>query len=72
MFHKIGTNQSDDQLIYENPDNPRWGFGITVVKDSDMKILSISEGTDERNRIYLKVSKDSDFIPIIDQLIAII
>ena len=70
MFHKIGTNQSDDQLIYENPDNPRWGFGITVVKDSDMKILSISEGTDERNRIYLKVSKDSDFIPIIDELIA--
>ena len=71
MFHRIGTNQSDDQLIYENPDNPRWGFGITVVKDSDMKILSISEGTDERNRIYLKVSKDSDFIPIIDELIAV-
>ena len=31
MFHKIGTNQSEDELIYENPDNPRWGFGITAV-----------------------------------------
>mgnify|MGYP006242002231 FL=1 len=31
MFHKIGTNQSEDILIYDNPDNPRWGFGITAV-----------------------------------------
>jgi prolyl oligopeptidase len=69
MFHKIGTDQSDDKLIYENSENPRWGFGITVVKDSDMKILSISEGTDDRNKIYLKVEKDGDFLPIIDELI---
>jgi len=69
MFHKIGTNQSDDKLIYENSENPRWGFGITVVKDSDIKILSISEGTDDRNKIYLKVDKDGDFLPIIDELI---
>ena len=69
MFHKIGTNQSEDKLIYENPQNPRWGFGITVIKDSDMKLLSISEGTDDRNKVYLKISENSDFIPIIDELI---
>lgn len=69
MFHKIGTNQSEDNLIYENPQNPRWGFGITVIKDSDMKLLSISEGTDDRNKVYLKINENSDFIPIIDELI---
>jgi len=69
MFHKIGTNQSEDKLIYENPQNPRWGFGITVIKDSDMKLLSISEGTDDRNKVYLKINQNSDFIPIIDELI---
>ena len=69
MFHKIGTNQSEDKLIYENPQNPRWGFGITVIKDSDMKLLSISEGTDDRNKVYLKINETSDFIPIIDELI---
>ena len=69
MFHKIGTNQSEDILIYDNPDNPRWGFGITVIKDSEMKLLSISEGTDDRNRIYIKLNKNSEFIPIIDSLI---
>ena len=69
MFHKIGTSQSEDKIIYENPKNPRWGFGITVIKDSDMKLLSISEGTDDRNRVYLKIDENSDFIPIIDELI---
>ena len=69
MFHKIGTNQSEDILIYDNPDNPRWGFGITVIKDSEIKLLSISEGTDDRNRIYIKLDKNSEFIPIIDSLI---
>lgn len=69
MFHKIGTDQAEDQLIYENPENPRWGFGITVIKDSDIKLLSISEGTDDRNRIYLKLDKNSKFMPIIDNLI---
>ena len=69
MFHKIGTNQSEDKLIYENPQNPRWGFGITVIKESDMKLLSISEGTDDRNKVYLKINENSDFIPIIDELI---
>ena len=69
MFHKIGTNQSEDILIYDNPDNPRWGFGITVIKDSEMKLLSISEGTDDRNRIYIKLNKNSEFIPVIDSLI---
>ena len=69
MFHKIGTNQSEDKLIFENLDNPRWGFGIIVIKDSEMKLLSISEGTDDRNKIFIKLDKNSDFIPIIDELI---
>ena len=69
MFHKIGTNQSEDELIYENPDNPRWGFGITVIKDSEMKLLSISEGTDDRNKLYLQLNKNGKFIPVIDELI---
>ena len=34
-----------------------------------MKLLSISEGTDDRNKIFIKLDKNSDFIPIIDELI---
>ena len=69
MFHKLGTSQSEDVVIYENPNKPRWGWGISVVDDSEIKFLSISNGTDERNRLYVQLSKNSSFIPLIDELI---
>ena len=69
MFHKLGTPQSEDKIIYEDPDKPRWGWGISVVKESDIKFLSISNGTDERNRLYVQLKKGKEFIPLIDELI---
>ena len=69
MFHKIGTDQSEDYVVYENPDQPRWGWGISVIKDTSIKILSISEGTDERNRLYIQLNTGEKFIPLIDELI---
>ena len=69
MFHKIGTNQESDILIYENPNKPRWGWSISIVKDSQIKFLSISDGTDERNRLYVQLTPESSFMPLIDELI---
>ena len=69
MFHKLGTAQSEDIVIYENPNKPRWGWGISVVNESDIKFLSISNGTDERNRLYVQLEKNGSFIPLIDELI---
>ena len=69
MFHELGTAQSEDIVIYENPDKPRWGWGISVVNESDIKFLSISNGTDERNRLYVQLEKNGSFIPLIDELI---
>ena len=69
MFHELGTAQSEDIVIYENPDKPRWGWGISVVNQSEIKFLSISNGTDERNRLYVQLEKNGSFIPLIDELI---
>ncbi len=69
MFHKLGTDQSEDQIFYENPDQPRWGWGINVIKDTNIKLLSISEGTDERNRLYIQLKPGEKFFPLIDELI---
>lgn len=69
MFHKLGTSQSEDVIIYENSDKPRWGWGISVVDDSEVRFLSISNGTDERNRLYVQLEKNGSFFPLIDELI---
>ena len=69
MFHEVGTDQSKDKMIYENTNQPRWGWAISVVKDSPIKFLAISNGTDERNRLYVQLEPDTSFIPLIDELI---
>ncbi|HRR07426.1 MAG TPA: prolyl oligopeptidase family serine peptidase [Rhodothermales bacterium] len=53
-YHKIGTPQSDDVLIYSRPDKPFWGFGATATDDGKFLIVSVWEGTDPKNRIYFK------------------
>ena len=69
-LHKIGEKQSSDLLIYARPDEPDWGWGPTVSEDGNYLILHVSQGTDERNRIFyqnLNHSSDS-FIELIPEL----
>ena len=51
-YHKLGTEQSADRLIYERPDHPDWGFGVEVSADGRYAVYSVWLGTDRRNRVY--------------------
>ncbi|MGL4516917.1 MAG: S9 family peptidase, partial [Shewanella sp.] len=53
-YHKLGTDQRQDILIYERPQNKDWGFGIEVSEKGEYLLLSISQGTDKRNRFFYK------------------
>ncbi len=54
FFHKVGTPQAEDVLVYERKDHPRWGIGGGVTEDGRYLILHISEGTDPNNRVFYK------------------
>lgn len=51
-YHRIGTGQDQDLLIFERPDQPDWGVGAEVSDDGRYLVLSIWVGTDRRNRLY--------------------
>ncbi len=53
-FHKLGTPQSEDVLVYERKDQPRWGFGGWVTEDGRYLIIHVSEGTEPKNRVFYK------------------
>ena len=53
-FHRVGTAQSDDILVYHRPDHPDWTFHSTVSEDGRYLILTIMVGTDDRYRVYYK------------------
>jgi len=53
-YHRIGTPQSDDVLVYSRPDHPDWYFGASVSEDGRYLVIAISTGTDPRNRIVYR------------------
>ncbi|RQO29976.1 S9 family peptidase [Taibaiella sp. KBW10] len=59
FFHKIGTPQSQDQLIYEDKENPLRYVGADLTEDERFLILGISEGTDG-SEIKIKDLKDKN------------
>ena len=52
-YHAIGTPQDSDQLVFSRPDQEDWVVGAKVSDDGRYVVLTIGEGTDERNRIHL-------------------
>ena len=54
FFHKIGTAQSADTLIYERKDHADWGFSGQVTDDGRYLIIHVSQGTDPKNRTFYK------------------
>ena len=51
-YHRLGTPQSADVLVYADPEHPERGVGVEVTDDGRWAVLTIWEGTDERNRLY--------------------
>jgi prolyl oligopeptidase len=50
-YHRLGTDQSQDRLIYERPDQPDWGIGAAVTEDGRYVVMNLWVGTDRRNRV---------------------
>jgi prolyl oligopeptidase len=58
-FHKIGTPQSEDSVVYERKDQPKWGFGGGLTEDGKFLVIHVTEGTDPKNRFFYRPA-DSD------------
>ncbi len=56
-FHKIGTPQSEDKLIYEDKANPKFGFGASTSEDEKLLVITPWEGTSGNKLIFLDLSK---------------
>ncbi|MBY6185892.1 prolyl oligopeptidase family serine peptidase [Marinobacter hydrocarbonoclasticus] len=67
-YHKIGNAQSDDTLVYERPDQPEWGFSPTLTDDGKGLVISVWQGTDRRNRVFLKTLATGKVTPLMAEL----
>ena len=67
-FHKLGTPQSEDVLVYERPDQKDWLFISSVTEDGNYLIMTVYQGTDVKSRVYYKdlKSKDAGVVKLLD------
>ncbi|NEO08410.1 prolyl oligopeptidase family serine peptidase [Moorena sp. SIO3I8] len=64
-YHKLGTPQSEDILIYERPDQKEWGFSGRVTEDGNYLIITVFLGTDPKNLVFYKNLQDPD-APVVE------
>uniref|UniRef100_A0A7N9AQS8 Prolyl endopeptidase n=1 Tax=Mastacembelus armatus TaxID=205130 RepID=A0A7N9AQS8_9TELE len=51
-YHVIGTKQSEDFLVAEFPDHPKWHSSVTISDDGRYAVLSITEGCEPVNQLW--------------------
>jgi prolyl oligopeptidase len=66
-YHKLGTAQTEDKLIYDRPDQKEWGFGGEVTEDGHYLAIHVSKGSDRRNRFFYRDLRDAN-APVVELL----
>lgn len=63
-YHRVGTSQADDVLVYKRPDHPDWGFSLSVTEDGRYLIITVWKGTDDRYRVLYRDLAERYALPI--------
>jgi prolyl oligopeptidase len=76
-YHHVETAQDQDRLIYSRPDLPRYFVGAGVTEDGRYLIVTLSNGTDPKNRLFfadlgdpMQPNLGAPLVAIIDEDIA--
>ncbi|CAN5342167.1 prolyl oligopeptidase family serine peptidase [soil metagenome] len=69
-FHKLGTPQSEDHIVYERPDNKEYFCGGEISEDGNWLIITVGKGTERMNMVYFKNlgAEKAPIMPLIDDL----
>lgn len=67
-YHRIGTQQSADTLVYDRPDEKEWGFQAQTTDDGRYLLIAATKGTAHKNRLFYKdlTKPDGKVMPLID------
>lgn len=68
-YHKLGTPQTEDYVVYERPDDKEMSVGGGVTEDGNWLIIYVSKGTSPKNMIYFKnlSMEKAPIMPLVDK-----
>lgn len=54
FFHRLGTKQDEDELIYARPDHKEWGFQPAVSEDGRWLVITNWKGSEPQVQVFVK------------------
>ena len=57
-YHRVGTPQSEDLLVAEAPEQPKWGFASSVTDDGRYNVIAIWRGSENANAVWVQDLKE--------------
>ncbi len=64
-YHRLGTPQTEDVLVYDRPDQKEWMFNADVTEDGRYLIIYVSRGSEPKNLFFWKDLSTPD-APIVE------
>jgi prolyl oligopeptidase len=64
FYHRLGTPQAEDVLVYRRPDHPDWMFGPQVTEDGRYLVIAVRKGTAHKHRIVYKDLAEPYGLPV--------
>src|SRR5262249_4984380 len=63
-YHKLGTPQSADELVYERPDHKEWMFGGEATEDGHYLVITVRKSSAPKNKVLYVDLKAGDRKPV--------
>jgi prolyl oligopeptidase len=64
-YHRLGTPQAEDVLVFHRPDQPEWDVGAVVTDDGRYLVISVGDGTTSgRNQVGCKDLNEPYGLPV--------
>jgi prolyl oligopeptidase len=63
-YHRVGSPQSEDVLVYRRPDQPKWTFSPSVTDDGRYLVITTHKGTDNNCRVTYKDLAEPYGLPV--------
>jgi prolyl oligopeptidase len=68
MFHRLGTEQAQDELVFHSPEEPEWLSYATVSEDGRFVVISTERGTFPESRLHILdlEQPEEGVLPLVD------
>ena len=63
-YHRLGTPQSDDVVVWYDASQPEWNYGAEVSEDGRYLIITTTKGTAAKNQVHVKDLRDPYAMPV--------